>query len=236
MNKEGYEDFDKVLLKGTQPLTAEAFELAANQTGAILLDTRSPQTFAQGFIPNSINIGIDGNFAPWVGALIPDIEQKILLIADEGREEEVVTRLARVGYDQAIGYLMGGINSWRFAGKETDNIDSISALRLSKFIAKTNDVNILDVRKHTEFNTEHLIQAENIELDYINENMEKVDKDETYYVHCAGGYRSMIFISILRARGFKNLIDIKGGIKAVKDTGRFVFSQSVCSSTIQTDH
>jgi glyoxylase-like metal-dependent hydrolase (beta-lactamase superfamily II)/rhodanese-related sulfurtransferase len=232
MNKEGYEDFDKVLLKGTQPLSPEAFEAAANETGAVLLDTRDPQVFAQGFIPNSINIGIDGNFAPWVGALIPDINQEILLVADEGREEEVVTRLARVGYDHAIGYLKGGINGWKIAGKETDTINSVSPLALSDIIAGGSEINILDVRKNTEYSAEHLKMAENVELDYINENMGQVDKNKTYYVHCAGGYRSMIFNSILRARGFNHLIDVKGGFKAIKETGKFEISQFVCPSTL----
>ena len=233
MNKQGCEHIDQVLLKGTRPLSAEAFEAAANETGAVLLDTRDPEVFAGGFIPNSINIGIDGNFAPWVGALIPDIEQEILLITPEGREEEVVTRLARVGYDHAIGYLKGGFDRWRMEGKEMDTIKSVTPTELFQIINADNDVNILDVRKNTEYIAEHLIQAKNVELDYINTNMEQVDKDKTYYVHCAGGYRSMIFNSILRARGFQNLIDIKGGFKAIKETGMFNISAYVCPGSLQ---
>jgi glyoxylase-like metal-dependent hydrolase (beta-lactamase superfamily II)/rhodanese-related sulfurtransferase len=232
MNKEGYESFEKVLAKGTQALEPEAFEAAANETGAVLLDTRNPQTFAQGFVPNSINIGIDGNFAPWVGSLIPDIRHKILLIADEGREEEVVTRLARVGYDDAIGYLKGGINSWKAAGKEVDSIKSISVEELTERAGRGAEINILDVRKDSEYGAEHLIGAENVALDYINDNMSQVDKNKPYFVHCAGGYRSMIFNSILRARGYDNLIDIKGGFKALKESGKFELSPFVCPSTI----
>ncbi|MFD2871726.1 rhodanese-like domain-containing protein [Mucilaginibacter ximonensis] len=231
MNKQGYENFDQVLSKGTQPLTPGEFEAAANATGAILLDTRDAQTFAQAFIPNSVNIGIDGSFAPWVGALIPDIDQPILLITDPGREEEVVTRLARVGYDHAIGYLQGGIETWKAAGKETDAIQSVSVDELAE-IAQKKSVNILDVRKESEYYAEHLLNVENVSLDYINKNMTGISKDKTYYVHCAGGYRSMIFNSILRARGFHNLIDIKGGFKALKESGRFEISDYMCPSTM----
>jgi glyoxylase-like metal-dependent hydrolase (beta-lactamase superfamily II)/rhodanese-related sulfurtransferase len=234
MNKEGYESFEKVLEKGTQALSPDAFEAAANETGAILLDTRDAQTFAAGFIPNAINIGIDGNFAPWVGSLIPDIKQEILLITDEGREEEVVTRLARVGYDAAIGYLAGGMKAWEAAGKEIDKIASVSAEELAEKVATGEAVNIVDVRKDTEYFAEHIIDAENVALDYINNHMSTLDKDKTYYIHCAGGYRSMIFNSILRARGFDKLIDVKGGFKAIKETGKFNISAYVCPSTMKS--
>ena len=218
--------------KGTQALDPEHIEAAANETGALLLDTRDPQTFAQGFVPNSINIGIDGSFAPWVGTLIPDIKQELLIIMDEGREEEVVTRLARVGYDNAIGYLKGGIDAWKAAGKEVDHIESITPDELAERVAKGEDANILDVRKNTEHYSEHLINSENAALDYINEAMPQVDKNKPYYVHCAGGYRSMIFNSILRARGYDNLINIKGGFKALKESGKFEVSPFVCASTM----
>jgi len=233
MNREGYESFDKVLSQGTQALTPEAFEAAANETGALILDTRDPQTFAQGFVPNSINIGIDGSFAPWVGALIPDIQQQILIIAEEGREEEVVTRLARVGYDYAIGYLQGGMAAWKAAGKEVDQIESVTAEELATKINQGGEVNILDVRKNTEHFAEHVIGSENVALDYINENLSQVDKNKTYYVHCAGGYRSMIFNSILRARGYDNLIDVQGGFKAIKDSEKVPVSAYVCPSTMK---
>lgn len=221
LNKEGYENISDVLKKGTQPLSVDAFEAAANETGALILDTRDPQTFGKGFIPNSINIGIDGSFAPWVGTLIPDIKQEILLVTDKGREEEVVTRLARVGYDNAIGFLDGGFDAWEKSGKETDQVKSISADELAGRIKKDPALNVLDVRKKSEYDSEHFVNAENTSLDYINESMQQVDKDKEYYVHCAGGYRSMIFISILKARGFDNLIDIKGGFKSMKDSGQF---------------
>ena len=232
MNIKGYESIDKVLDKGLQALTPEAFEAAANETDALILDTRDAQTFAQGFIPNAINIGIDGSFAPWVGALIPDIRQAILLVADEGTAEEVVTRLARVGYDNAIGYLKGGMQAWTAAGKETDTIESVSADELADRLAQDPDLNILDVRKKSEHFSEHIIDSENIALDYINEHIAEVSKDKTYYVHCAGGYRSMIFNSILRARGYDNLIDVQGGFKAIKESGKFQVSDYVCPTTM----
>lgn len=232
MNIKGYESIDKVLNKGTQALSPEAFETAANETDALLLDTRDAQTFAKGFIPNSINIGIDGSFAPWVGTLIPDIKQTILLIADEGREEEIVTRLARVGYDNTIGYLKGGFDAWKNAGKETDTIESISVDELAKRMEENPNLNILDVRKKSEHFSEHMIDSENIALDYINEHIAEVSKDKTYYVHCAGGYRSMIFNSILRARGYDNLIDVQGGFTAIKESGKFKVSDYVCPTTM----
>lgn len=232
MNQDGYADFNTVLLRGTHPFSPDEFESAANDVGALLLDTRDPQVFAKTFIPNSINIGIDGSFAPWVGALIPEIEQPILLIADEGREEEAVTRLARVGYDHAIGYLKGGIAAWMAAGKETDTIQSVTAKELAEKIASEGAVTILDVRKQTEHYPEHVIGAENLPLEHINENMSQINKDKTYYVHCAGGYRSMIFNSMLRARGFDNLIDVTGGFKAIKESGGLEVSAYMCPSTM----
>lgn len=232
MNIKGYESIDEVLHKGTQALSPEAFETAANETDALLLDTRDAQTFSKGFIPNSINIGIDGNFAPWAGTLIPDIKQTILLIVDEGREEEIVTRLARVGYDNTIGYLKGGFEAWKKAGKETDAIESISVDELAKRMEENPDLNILDVRKKSEHFSEHVLCSENIALDYINEHIAEVNKDKTYYVHCAGGYRSMIFNSILKARGYDNLIDVQGGFDAIKASGKFKVSDYVCPTTM----
>ena len=231
MNIHGYDSIDTVLERGQHALSPEAFEAAANETGALILDTRDPQTFAVGFVPNAINIGIDGNFAPWVGAMVPDIKQEILLITDEGREQEVITRLARVGYDFTIGYLKGGFEAWKASGKETDQIRSISADELASVAAKE-AVNILDVRKNSEYLSEHVLDAENAPLDFINESMSLIDKNKTYYVHCAGGYLSMIFNSILRARGFDNLIDVKGGFKAIKESGKFRVSDYVCPTTL----
>ncbi len=230
MNIKGYESIDKVLERGQHAFSPDAFEAAANETGALILDTRDAQEFAKGFIPNAINIGIDGNFAPWVGAMIPDIRQQILLITDEGREEEVITRLARVGYDFTIGYLKGGFASWEKAGKEIDSIRSISADEMAD-IQKKEEINILDVRKKSEYDSEHLLNAENTPLDDINDHMPMLDRNKTYYVHCAGGYRSMIFNSTLKARGYNNLVDIKGGFKAIKDSGNFRISDYVCPTT-----
>ncbi|MDZ4070606.1 MAG: MBL fold metallo-hydrolase [Sediminibacterium sp.] len=231
MNIHGYDSIDTVLERGQHALSPEAFEAAANETGALILDTRDPQTFAAGFVPNAINIGIDGNFAPWVGAMVPDIKQEILLITDEGREQEVVTRLARVGYDFTIGYLKGGFEAWRASGKEIDQIRSISADELATIVSNE-QVTILDVRKKSEYLSEHVLNAENAPLDFINDSMSLIDKNKTYYIHCAGGYRSMIFNSILRARGFDNLIDVKGGFKAIKETGKFHVSDYVCPTTL----
>jgi hydroxyacylglutathione hydrolase len=231
MNIKGYDSFDKVKAKGTRALTVAEFEAAANETNAVIIDTRKAQEFAKGFIPNSINIGIDGNFATWVGTMIPDVKQAILLVADTGREEEIVTRLARVGYDNALGYLQGGYESWHDVGKEVDEIISITAEELADMLYNE-QVNIIDVRKESEYNSEHIIEAINIPLDFINNHMSSIDKNTTYYVHCAAGYRSMIFVSILRARGYDNLIDVKGGFNEIKKTNRFKLTDYVCPSTL----
>ncbi|AGA78541.1 MBL fold metallo-hydrolase [Echinicola vietnamensis] len=231
MNIQGYDSIDEVLERGVKGLSPAEFEAVANETGAILLDTRSPQVFAKGFIPNAINIGIDGSFAVWVGTMIPDVKQKILVIAEEGREEEVITRLARVGYDHALGYLEGGFEAWRAEGNEVDTITSLAPKEVAKAIQDNPNAKILDVRKQSEFDSEHVKDAENSPLDYINENMGQVDKDKTYFVHCAGGYRSMIFASIMRARGYENLVDISGGFKAIKDSESFDLTDFVCPTT-----
>lgn len=232
LNKQGYESIDEVMKRGQQALSPDAFEIAANETGALVLDTRDPQTFAQGFIPNSINIGIDGSFAPWVGALIPDIKQQILLVTDKGREEEVITRLARVGYDYTIGYLKDGFEAWKAAGKETDSIVSIDAGELAEKM-KSEDVKVVDVRKKGEYVSEHVEGAIHMPLDDINDHLSDLDKNETYYVHCAGGYRSMIYNSILKARGYTNLIDVKGGFKAIKENGNIPVTDYVCPTTVK---
>lgn len=232
MNSQGYEGIDTVLSRGLIKLSPQAFEEIANASEAIVLDTRDAQVFAKGFIPNSINIGIDGGFAPWVGALIPSVEQPLLIIAEKGRAEEVVTRLARVGYDFALGYLEGGFEAWQNAGKEIDQIESVSAEHLTQQWMDDPSISILDVRKKAEYLSEHLMDSINQPLDYINEEMNVLDREKTYYVHCAGGYRSMIFISILRARGFTNLIDVQGGFKAIKGIGTMPMSNFVCPSTL----
>ena len=230
MNIQGYDSISDVLKRGQHALSPAAFEAAANETGALILDTRNPEDFAKGFIPNSINIGIDGNFAPWVGTMIPDIKQQILIVAEPGREEEIVTRLARVGYDYCIGYLEGGFEAWKKAGQEVDVIPQVDADQLADLVAKGE--NVLDVRKKSEYDSEHVVDAENAPLDFINDSMQVINRNKTYFVHCAGGYRSMIFISTLRARGFDNLVDVKGGFKAMKESGKFKITDYVCPSTL----
>ncbi len=217
MNRDGYESIDDVLERGDHALSPETFETKANQTSALILDTRKPEDFAKGFIPNSINIGIDGGFAPWVGALIPDLKQNILLVTDPGREEEVVTRLARVGYDYAIGYLNGGFDVWQKSGKEIDTVTSLPAQEFAVHYNQGN-IKVVDVRKPDEFEGGHVDGAENIPLDTINDDMSRLSKNETLYVHCAGGYRSMIAASILKSRGFDDVVNIEGGFGAIQKT------------------
>jgi hydroxyacylglutathione hydrolase len=231
MNIKGYESIDNVMQKGSRALSVVEFEVAANETQALIIDTRKPQDFNRGFIPNSINIGIDGSFATWVGTLIPSVKQEILIVADEGREMEVITRLARVGYDNALGYLKGGFGSWTAANKDIDQIYSVTAGELAE-VSKKESVNIIDVRKASEFASEHVLDAMNAPLDFINDSMTKIDKNRTYYVHCASGYRSMVFISILKARGFDNLIDVTGGFNALKTSNLFKVTDYVCPSTL----
>ena len=227
MNKMGYESLDKVMEKGLRPLSPDAFEAAANETEALVLDTRHQKTFIHGFVPQSIFIGIDGSFAMWVGALILDINQPILIIADAGREEEVVTRLSRVGYDNSIGYLEGGFDAWKAAGKDVDTLDQVTAEELKGIEGAT----IVDVRKQGEYLSEHVVDAVNVELDYFNDQLSSVPQEGTFYVHCAGGYRSVIAASILKARGYHNMVDVAGGFKAIKEAGMNV-SDYVCPSTL----
>jgi glyoxylase-like metal-dependent hydrolase (beta-lactamase superfamily II) len=231
MNIQGYETIDKVMEKGTKALSPRAFEALANENGAVLLDTRDAQTFAKGFIPNAINIGLDGSFASWVGTLVKDVKQPLLIIATPGKEGEVITRLARVGFDNAMGYLKGGFEMWKNSGRQVDTIESVSAEDLAKKMKK-GKVNIMDVRRTSEYNSEHILDAKNIPLDYINENLSEVEKDKTWYVHCRSGYRSMTFASILRARGFNNLIDVKGGFNEMKKYGAFQLTDYVCPTTM----
>jgi hydroxyacylglutathione hydrolase len=232
MNQEGYESIQEVIRKGTVALNPTEFEKCANETGALLLDVRNQAKFAAGFIPNAINIGIDGGFAPWVGTLIPDIKQEILLITDAGREEESVIRLARVGYDYAIGYLQGGFEAWKNEGKEVDAIPSISANEFIERYKKDKSVSILDVRKTEEYQSEHISGAKNLPLDQVNEGMPEIDKSKTYYVHCAGGYRSMIYASILKSRGYNNLINVESGYKAIVSDSAISRTDFICPSTL----
>lgn len=230
MNKEGYDDFQDVLKRSAQALSADAFEAAANETEAVVLDVRHQDDFAKGHIPRSIFIGLDGSFAPWVGSLIADVKQPILLVTPEGREEEAITRLSRVGFDATIGYLEGGFEAWKKAAKEYDSVSSITANKFND-IKKNKLVPVFDVRKNGEYLSEHVIDANNTPLDYINEHLAEYPETETFYIHCAGGYRSMIATSILKSRGIHNLIDIQGGFKEIKEAGVEV-SDYVCPSTL----
>jgi glyoxylase-like metal-dependent hydrolase (beta-lactamase superfamily II)/rhodanese-related sulfurtransferase len=231
MNKSGAKGMDEILEKGNVPLDVETFEAVANHEGALVLDTRSPGEFAADHVPNSIFIGIDGSFAPWVGALIPDLEQPIVFIAPEGREEEIVTRLSRVGYDNTLGYLSGGIAAWKAAGKDTEQVITIPAHQFAGAY-KEGGLNVMDVRKPSEFEAEHVEDAMNLPLDFISENMDQVDKKKQYHIHCAGGYRSMIAASILKSRGFDNIVDVAGGFKAISETD-IPTTNYVCPSTLK---
>lgn len=230
MNKMGYNAFDDILKTGNNPLTPEEFEALANHESALVLDVRPQSEFIKGHIPNSIFIGLNGQFAPWVGALITDIKQPILLVVPEGKSEEAVTRLSRVGYDNTLGYLEGGIDAWKASGKEIDSLESISAEEFEKR-ANSSELNVLDVRKDGEYKSMHLENAQHFALDYINNQMDQIDKDKTYYLHCAGGYRSVIAASILKARGYHNLVDIAGGFGAIKETS-LPKTDFVCPSTL----
>jgi glyoxylase-like metal-dependent hydrolase (beta-lactamase superfamily II)/rhodanese-related sulfurtransferase len=231
LNKHGYDNIDDVIKRGLNPLSPLEFETAANETNALILDTRDAASFSRGFIPNSIFIGIDGTFAPWVGALVPDVRQELLIVADPGREEEVVRRLARVGYDYCIGYLKGGIAAWKEADLEIDTLESIDPDELAALMSEQPETQIIDVRKPGEYKSEHIEGAVSAPLDFINDSMALVGKDKTAYVHCGSGYRSVIFASILRARGYDNLIDVRTGMKGIKDSGKFLLVNNVCSSS-----
>lgn len=230
MNKMGYDTFDSVLETGDVALSPEEFEALANHEAALVLDVRSQADYREAHIPNSIFIGLNGQFAPWVGALITDIKQPIVLVVPEGQSEEAVTRLSRVGYDNTLGYLKGGIDAWKKAGKDIETLDYVSAEELADK-AKSSKINILDVRKDGEYQSSHLEGVQHLSLDFINEKMNEIDKDKSYYVHCAGGYRSVIAASILKARGFDKLIDVSGGFSAIEKTD-LPTTEFVCPSTL----
>ncbi|MDN4035287.1 MBL fold metallo-hydrolase [Elizabethkingia meningoseptica] len=216
MNKKGYESFDQVLEHGLKPLSAEAFEAMADETGALILDTRPAAEFHKGFIPQSVNIGVKGDFAPWVGAMIVDVKQPLLLVTDEGSEEEVITRLSRVGFDNVVGYLKGGLSAWQSAGKETDSVERITPEEFAQ--RYTEDAKIIDVRKEGEYAAEHIAEAYSRPLAYINTWIKDIDPKEHFFLHCAGGYRSMIAASILQARGYRNFTEVEGGFGKIKLT------------------
>lgn len=217
MNKLGYDSIDRVLERGLVPLSPKDFEAVAEASGALVLDARAPGVFAKGFIPRSINIGIDGDFAPWVGTMIVDVKQPLLLVVDAGREEEAITRLSRVGFDHVLGYLSGGFEAWQASGRETDSVERISAAEFAQQF-KADETLVIDVRKESEYAAEHIVDAYSRPLAYINDWISDLPRDRHFHLHCAGGYRSMIAASILQARGYRSFTDIEGGFGAIAQT------------------
>ena len=228
MNKEGYDDVDDVITRGTKALTPLEIEALVEKTGALILDVRHQDLYVEGHIPRSIFIGVDGGFAPWVGALIGDVSQPIILVAPEGREAEVITRLSRVGFDNTLGFLDGGLSAWEKAGKETDSLRSITA---KAFEAEHTTEKIFDVRNNGEFLSEHINNAIHTPLSFINDYLNDYPSTENCYIHCAGGYRSVIAASILKSRGIHNLTDVKGGFAAIKGTS-IPITNYICPSTL----
>jgi len=218
MNKKGYESFDTVLNKGMTALSVAEFEAAAEGTGALILDTRPNTIFWQGFVPQSINIGTDGDFAPWVGALIGDVAQPILLVTEVGKEADAVTRLSRVGFDNVLGHLKGGFEAWQNADKEVDRVKRITPEHFAK-VVKIGEDKVIDVRKESEYAAEHIEDAYSLPLAYMNEWVKDIQPNEHFYLHCAGGYRSMIAASILQSRGYRNFTEVEGGFNAISKTG-----------------
>ena len=230
MNIAGYPSIDDVVAQGTTPLDVRAFEMLAEQDDVLILDTRDTADFAAGFIEGSYNIGIDGSFANWVGTTLKDINQKLVIVADEGREEEVATRLARIGFDHTLGYLKGGVTAWKEAGKTVDHVPSITAEALAAL--PKDQVNLMDVRRKSEYESEHVLNSINVPLDYLDDNLAKVDPQKSYYVTCGSGYRSMVFISIMKTKGYHRLTDVRGGFKAIKETEKFALSEFVEPTTL----
>jgi glyoxylase-like metal-dependent hydrolase (beta-lactamase superfamily II)/rhodanese-related sulfurtransferase len=228
MNKTGYENIKEVMKRGLTPLSSADFEMLANDTNAVILDTRNAEEFSKGFIPNSINIGLDGQFAPWVGAMLPDVKQEILLVTESGREEETVSRLARVGYDYVLGYLKDGFQSWAAQNNEIETVERYEAANVNAFVNQ--GYKVIDVRKPSEFQAEHVVNALNIPLDFINDHMSEFPKNENFVLHCAGGYRSMIAASILKSRGYNNFVEIRGGFNAILKS-EVETTQFVCPSS-----
>ena len=231
MNIKGYESLDTIMERGERPLSPEAFEAAANETDALMLDTRDEKEFAKGFIPNSINIALEGKYAQWVGEMIPDVKQPILLITDSGKEEEAITRLSRVGYDNTLGYLEGGYESWSKAGKESDQVNQITPKEFEK-VYQTEEPLVFDVRKKSEFDSEHVVGAVNIPLNEINQHLAEFPKDKMFYIHCEGGYRSMIAASILKSRGWEEFVDVKEGINGIKDDTKVALTEYIAPTTM----
>lgn len=231
MNKKGYESFDEVLHHGMNTLSAHEFEAAAENTSALILDTRDNKEFSKGFIPQSVNIGLDGDFAPWAGALIIDVRQPILLITDNGKEEEAITRLSRVGFDNVLGHIDGGFGTWKAAGKDVDTVNRITPQQFSSEV-KIGESKIIDVRKESEYAAEHLEGAYSKPLAYINNWIQDIRPEEHFFLHCAGGYRSMIAASILQARGYRNFSEIEGGFNAIASETAIPKTDYICQSKI----
>ena len=217
MNKMGYESFDEILKHGMKALSPDEFEAVADSAEALILDTRSGADFCKGFIPQSINIGLNGDFAPWVGALIVDVKQALLLVTDDGKEEETVTRLSRVGFDNILGHLKGGFSAWLATDKEVDFVDNISAEQFANEVDLKKD-KVIDLRKESEYAAEHIAEAYNKPLAFINEWIKDINPEEHFFIHCASGYRSMIAASILQSRGYHNFTEVVGGFKAISNT------------------
>lgn len=228
MNKGGYDSLDTVMNRGLNPVSVEDFESFAEETGALILDTRGPADFHKGYIPNAINIGLKGDFAPWVGSLIVDVKHPLLLVADEGTEEEVITRLSRVGFDHVLGYLKGGFEAWKNSTKEIDEVKRISPAEFAEVFNENSKV--IDVRKIGEYSAEHIDNAYSRPLDTISDWVSTIDDSEHFFLHCAGGYRSMIAASILNSHGIRNFTEIEGGFNGIKKTEKFPVSDFVCQS------
>lgn len=232
MNINGYDEVDDVILRGTQPVAVTDFMKRAEEKKAVIIDTRPAAEFSKGFIPGSLNIGIDGSFAVWVGTVIKDINQPILIVAQPGRDEEIVIRLARVGYDQSMGYLQGGFEAWKNGGLPVETVSSLEVEAFAERLKSDSSIQILDVRKQSEYESEHIRGAKNTPLDYFEKYTDELDPAQTYYVHCAAGYRSMVYISLMRQKGFKNLIDVTGGFSKIKASGLFEISEYASPATM----
>lgn len=231
LNINGYESIDEVVTKSLHALSPQEFGILAEQDDVVVLDTRNADSFAEGFIPKAINIGLNGDFAVWVGTILKDVNQKLVVITDAGKEEEVGIRLARIGFDNNLGYLKGGMAAWKEASMPVETIPTVNVDTFYRSFDKDNDV-ILDVRRKSEFDSEHVIGAQNLPLDYIDSHISEIPKDKKTFVHCAGGYRSMIFASLAHAKGYNNLVNVEGGFGAIKDSENFKLTEYVCPTTL----
>lgn len=231
MNIQGYESIDDVIEGGVKAFSVSTFETIVAENEATIIDTRTENQFVQGFVPNSIFIGLNGNFASWLGTVLQDVKKPIVFIAEEGKEEEVAIRMARIGFDNNLGFLKGGVEAWKNAGKSVDTIKSVSIDEFGKSY-DASKYEILDVRRTSEYDSQHVVGATNTTLDYFNDQIAKINHDKTYFVHCAGGYRSVIFISLAKGLGFNNLINVEGGFKAIENSGKFDMTEYVCPTTM----